>query len=285
MGVPRVGYEKPVFFVPDGVSVTKSLDRTTHLAIACHPDDAEIGMFDGAVQCYGSPDKWFYVVTVTDGAGSPAKGKYADFTPAEMTAKRQAEQIEAARIGQYSGVCLLKYPSGSVKERERSYSVVDDLRKLITRTEPAVVYTHNPADKHPTHVATFLRVLHAMRDLKFVPDKFLGCEVWRDLDWLPEEYRRALDVSGNEELARQMLEVYDSQIAGGKRYDLATLGLRRAHATYDQSHGVDTTTGIIYAMDLKPLLEASQRDVAGFMEEMIRAFSQEVMGGISVGLR
>ena len=40
------------------------------------------------------------------------------------------------------------------------------------------------------------------------------------------------------------------QIAGGKRYDLASMGRRRANATYWGSHGVDETTGLSYGMDM-----------------------------------
>jgi hypothetical protein len=56
----------------------------------------------------------------------------------------------------------------------------------------------------------------------------LGCEVWRDLDWLLDSDKVALDSSAKPELAAALLKVFDSQISGGKRYDLATLGRRAA---------------------------------------------------------
>jgi hypothetical protein len=64
----------------------------------------------------------------------------------------------------------------------------------------------------------------------------------------------AFDATPHENLQAALLGVFDSQIAGGKRYDLASLGRRRAHATYHASHGIDETTGTIFAMDLTPLL-------------------------------
>ncbi|MFP4541109.1 MAG: hypothetical protein ACLFR7_05730, partial [Opitutales bacterium] len=71
------------------------------------------------------------------------------------------------------------------------------------------------------------------------PERVLGCEVWRGLDWMPDDEKVPLDVSGNLELAQQLNGVFDSQIVGGKRYDLATIGRRRANATFLESHHAD----------------------------------------------
>jgi len=61
--------------------------------------------------------------------------------------------------------------------------------------------------------------------------------VWRDLDWLVDSDKAPFDVSEHENLQAALLGVFDSQIAGGKRYDLASMGRRRANATYFESHG------------------------------------------------
>src|SRR5207302_9164465 len=81
-----------------------------------------------------------------------------------------------------------------------------------------------------------------------------GGEVWRDVGWLSDEDKVPLDVQERESLGMALLGVFDSQITGGKRYDLATLGRRRAHATYHASHDVDATTALSFAMDLTPLV-------------------------------
>jgi hypothetical protein len=70
--------------------------------------------------------------------------------------------------------------------------------------------------------------------------------------------------------------VYDSQISGGKRYDLATMGRRKANATYFASHGVDESTGLSYAMDLSPLIMDDKMDVNGFIRAQIQKFAQDV---------
>jgi hypothetical protein len=137
-----------------------------------------------------------------------------------------------------------------------------------------VVYLHNLADKHPTHVAAALRMIVALRSLsdEFRPKQVLGCEVWRDLDWLPDEHKQVLPVSIRPNLAAALLGVFDSQVSGGKRYDLATQGRRLAHATYNASHATDVETALIYAMDLFPLIEDPRLSIAdyvlGFVEQL-----------------
>lgn len=58
----------------------KPLSHTTHLAIAAHQDDIEIMAGGPILDCYGKYEKWFTGVVVTDGAGSPRSGVYANYT-------------------------------------------------------------------------------------------------------------------------------------------------------------------------------------------------------------
>ncbi len=141
-----------------------------------------------------------------------------------------------------------------------------------------MVYTHNLADKHDTHVGVALKVISAIRGLPEAarPEKLYGCEVWRDLDWMVDADKVPLYLSAHENLQAALLGVFDSQISGGKRYDLATLGRRRANATYFESHGVDTSLGLAYAMDLTPLIHQPQLDIAGHVQAHIARFSQDV---------
>ena len=127
---------------------------------------------------------------------------------------------------------------------------------LIKSAKPEFIYTHNLADKHDTHVGVTLRVIEALRSLEAAdrPQKVYGCEVWRDLDWVVDQDKVTFDVSTRENLQAALLGVFDSQITGGKRYDLATMGRRRANATYFESHGTDIVSGMIYAIDLTPLI-------------------------------
>jgi len=134
------------------------------------------------------------------------------------------------------------------------------------------------ADKHDTHVAVALRVVEACRLLEpgLRPRQLIGCEVWRDLDWLCDADKLHLPVDRHEHLQSALLGVFDSQIAGGKRYDLATLGRRRAHATYFESHGTDRHNALIWGMDLTPLMH--EGDPAAYVTAHLRRFEGEVLG-------
>jgi hypothetical protein len=85
-----------------------------------------------------------------------------------------------------------------------------------------------------------------------------------------------MNLSNHENLQEALLGVFDSQIAGGKRYDLASLGRRRANATYFESHGVDLTTGLSFAMDMTPLIEDPSAKPEVFVSALIQRFSQDV---------
>jgi hypothetical protein len=148
---------------------------------------------------------------------------------------------------------------------------------------PQIVYTHNPADKHDTHIGVVIAALQAMRALPTDrrPQKIWGCEVWRDLDWLADEYKVLMDVSGHENLAAALNGVFDSQIAGGKRYDLAILGRRRANATFFESHATDKATAIAFGMDLTPLVVDESRDIIEYVCGFVDEFKADVKQRLS----
>ncbi len=269
-------------FIPDGHPLPDALSRTTHMGIGAHQDDLEIMAIDGILACFGHDDRWFTGVTVTDGRGSPRAGLYAETSNEEMRQIRILEQKKAAMIGEYAAQVFLDYPSAAVKDGgdERP---VEDLAQLLLLARPRIVYTHNLADKHDTHIGVALKVIAAIRSLPADarPQKLYGCEVWRDLDWLVEGDKVAFDVSGAENLQAALVGVFDSQISGGKRYDLATLGRRRANATYHASHATDESTGAVFAMDLTPLIADASLDVADYVQAHIERFAQDVRDRIS----
>jgi LmbE family N-acetylglucosaminyl deacetylase len=172
---------------------------------------------------------------------------------------------------------MLDLPSKIVKDVSKS-ETVDDILQILRATKPQFVFTHNLADKHDTHVAVALRVVEALRklDASERPERLVGGEVWRALDWMVDSAKVMMDVTEHENLQAALLGVFDSQIAGGKRYDLASLGRRRANATYFESHGVDLTTGLSYGMDMTPLLQDPGLDPAAFAESLIEHFAQDV---------
>lgn len=274
--------ETAEIFVPDGLPVEEALARTTHMAVGAHQDDLEIMAFDGILKCFQRDDKWFCGVVVTNGSGSPRDDLYKDYTDEEMQVVRRKEQKKAAVVGEYAAQVLLDYPSSAVKDGS-SKAPVEDLAKLLKVAKPEVVYTHNLADKHDTHVGVVLRVIEAIRGLSAEerPQRLYGCEVWRDLDWMVDADKVVFEVSAHENLQAALLGVFDSQICGGKRYDLATMGRRRANATYYASHSTDVATGMIFAMDLTPLIEGPDMSIRAYVREFTERFVQEVTGRLT----
>ncbi|MGQ9661076.1 MAG: PIG-L deacetylase family protein [Kiritimatiellia bacterium] len=264
-------------FVPDGKEMPAALERTTHLAVGAHQDDLEIMAYHGIVECFGRSDRWFSGVVVTNGAGSPRTGLYSSYTDEQMQAVRQREQRKAAVVGEYGCLIQLMHTSAAVKNPANE-EPCRDLLQIFEMVRPEILYLHNPADKHDTHVAVVLRAIEALRKLPLErrPSRVLGVEVWRDLDWLCDEDKQVLVVDRYPNLSAALLGIFDSQIGGGKRYDLATAGRRLSNATYFQSHAVDEAGAISFAVDLTPLMRDDTIGVTQHMLGFIDRFKLEV---------
>jgi LmbE family N-acetylglucosaminyl deacetylase len=265
------------FFVSDDTAPDAALARTTHLCIAAHQDDIEIMAYHGIAECFGSAEKWFSGVVATSGAGSPRSGIYGGYTDEEMQKVRLIEQRKAAYVGDYACQIQLGYSSAQVKNASEK-AFVEDLVKILRASQPEIVYLHNPADKHDTHIGVLLRSIAALRAARDAvrPKKVYGCEVWRNLDWLSDDEKQVLPSSAKPNIAAALVGVFDSQISGGKRYDLATAGRRLANATYFASHGTDQETALSYAMDLTPLVENSKLSIGEYVVGHIDRFRADV---------
>jgi len=270
------------YFVPDGSELGIARERVSHMGIGAHQDDLEIFAYHGIAACYRSEDLWFAGVTVSDGSGSARSGPFAGYSDEEMVRLRHREQNRAAAIGRYSFQAQLGYPSAEIKSPEGRSAVIDELRQILEASAPRVLYLHNPADKHDTHVALLACCIEALRAVpsEARPAELYGCEVWRDLDWLPDARKVALPVDAYPELARELLAAFESQVRGGKDYVSATLGRRRANATYFQSHHVDGCSALSFAMDLKPLMDDPQLTLGEFAERSLSDFSEDVLARI-----
>ena len=233
--------------------------------------------YHGVAECFGRKDKWFTGVVVTNGAGSPRTGIYGDYTDEEMQQVRVLEQRKAAYVGEYACQIQLAFTSSEVKDPKEGV-VCEDLAKILLAAKPEYVYLHNPADKHDTHVASMMRAIGAMRAVRdqVKPKKVYGCEVWRDLDWLLDEDKQVLPVSARSNIAAALVGVFDSQVSGGKRYDLATAGRRLAHATYHAAHGVDQESALNFAMDLTPLIADPSLAVTDYVLSLVDRFRADV---------
>jgi LmbE family N-acetylglucosaminyl deacetylase len=226
-----------------------------------------------------------------------------------MQKVRLNEQDTAAGIGKYSVMFQLGYPSEAAKYGDDACTPEDvectdvgdfssggefsgdgtytgsgkcaaELAEIIKACAPDFIFTHNPADKHDTHVGVMMRVLEAIRLLpgEFRPGKVYGLEVWRGLDWLSDDAKVIFDTSLEPELAEQLLSVFVSQCAGGKRYDLAALGRRMANATFLASHAVDTTNSCSYGIDITELID--NPDVAAFIGRHLDDLQNDIIARI-----
>ena len=274
----KLSHPSADIFVPDAsLAPEAALGRTTHLCVAAHQDDIEIMAYHGIAECFGRSDRWFSGVVVTNGAGSPRAGVYGNYTDAQMQEVRRQEQRKAAMVGEYSIQLQLAHPSSAVKEKGNA-AVQADLKTIFETAGAEVVYLHQPADKHDTHIAVLGQCIAALRQISPArrPKRVLGCEVWRDLDWMVDTDKQVLDAGRFPNLAMALVAVFDSQISGGKRYDLATAGRRVAHATYHTSHATDQLQGITWAMDLTPLVERPELSIADFTQQYLERFRQDV---------
>ena len=265
-------------FVPSGnLPPEEALRHVTHLCIVAHQDDIEIMAQSGISDCFGQAGKSFGGVVVTNGAGSPRTGSYASYSDEQMLAVRREEQREAARIGKYGIQLQLAHSSSDVKKAGHR-GVAADLAAIFSGCRPEVVFLHNPADKHDTHVAVLLRCIEAILSLPAIrrPARVLGCEVWRDLDWLSDADKVALDSGRHPDLASKLLAAFDSQVSGGKRYDLAAIGRRAAHATFHTSHATDKYAGITWAIDLTPVIRDGGPSVHDHTAALISHFAADV---------
>lgn len=278
----KLSQAKATLFIPDSAPEEAALSRTTHLGVGAHQDDLEFMAYFPILQCFGRKDRWFSGVTVTNGAGSARDGFYAAFTDEQMIEVRHAEQDKAAVIGEYSAQFQLVHASSEVKN-PKALGVTQDLIAILKATKPDEVYTHNLADKHDTHVGVALKLIDAIRSLPAAerPKKLIGCEVWRDLDWMQDADKVHMNVDGHENLADSLMGVFDSQICGGKRYDLATRGRRKAHATYSESHATDKAQNLIYGMDLTPLILDDALEPQALYAKYMKNFESEVLTRLS----
>ena len=250
------------------------------LAISAHQDDIELMAFSGIYKSLKDPDYGFIAVVCSDGRNSPRLGQFADYTDEMMMDCRRKEQIQASEIGKYEELYFLDYTSEQCRKSDNE--LVDDLVKIISEIKPEIIMTHNPMDKHDTHIGVAVHVIQALKVIKekYIPAQILGCEVWRGLDWIDDEDKVVLDCGDEPQLQFDLLNVFVSQVVGGKRYDTAGVGRRYANATFFASHACDNYQMINYAIDLKPLVENDKLSLEDYCLSYINKFKENITSAI-----
>ena len=268
-------------FVPDGTGPAAALQRTTHLVVGAHPDDLEFMGWHPILECFENESLWFTGVIASDGRASPRAGQYAAYSDEAMVKVRLKEQRHAAITGEYSAVIHLMHSERGEVMGGSPRLMVEDLKSILKATQPDHIMTHNLADSHHHHLVVAMSLIAALRELDYRPQSFYGGEVWRGLDWLTHEDKVAFDVSSHQNLTAALMGVFDSQITGGKRYDLATAGRKRANATYHHATTTDQSTALEFAMNLMPLLDDPKLDPVDFVGTLIARFQAEVQQRLS----
>jgi LmbE family N-acetylglucosaminyl deacetylase len=268
-------------YIPSGEEIDFALRRTTHLSIGAHPDDLEFMSFHGISSCYKKSDAFFTGIVVTDGAGSVKSGPYAGVSSKELIKIRAQEQKKGADIGKYNALIMLQYESSDLQSNRPIHQRpwLQDLQSLFTLCRPQTVYSHNPFDKHPTHLAVILPLIQFLQSLPSAqrPERLYGCEVWRGLDWVLEEDRTSLPIDRKDSLAEELNQVFISQIEAGKNYAEAIRGRRIANATFTNPHLTDPAPQMELALDLSPLLPQTPDQIIPHLKSILDRFQAALL--------
>ncbi len=267
-------------WTPDGRAATEALAGVTHLGVGAHADDLEIMAWPGIAEARAADGLAFAGITCTDGGDSPRAGPFAGTAREAMVRIRRAEQIEAARRGGYACMIQPGLLSREVRAPGRG-GLADLVAEVAEASAASIVYTHSPLDAHPTHRAVCAAVIAGLRRLPEArrPERVLGCEVWRGLDWLPPNRVLRLDASADPGLARDLIAQFRSQTEGGKRYVEAALGRWSERATFGDPHAVDDFAAVALALDLSPAVRGEtplQALAADLLESAAAAIRREL---------
>lgn len=175
------------------------------LVVAAHPDDIEFGAAGTVARWIGEGAHARYVLVTRGDKGSddPAAN------PAELAARREAEQRSAASELGVEGVDFLDEPDGQVEPslrlRERiTYAIRQFQPEVVMTHDPTVVFVNNEWVNHPDHravgIVTVDAVFPTARDPLNFPEHFAGgLEPWKVAElylWSTNEANQLVDIGG-----------------------------------------------------------------------------------------
>ena len=263
-----------IYVRADFTHLEDSLSGGTHLAIGAHPDDLEVMAGHGIIECLSSKDLEFIGVTCCTGSGSARGESFKGIDSQTMMELRRKEQINSAKLGRYACALQLGYESQQVKGKKNTLFITE-LKKIISKVQPQVIYTHNLMDKHQTHISVAIHVLEALRELDYRPNAIHGCEVWRGLDWVNDGQKVVLPIK-KPGLIEELISIHKTQIENGKNYAKANRGRMLANATFFDAKQVDQFTEVLFAIDLLPLLENKKLTYSEFVNTYFESLQSDV---------
>ena len=239
-------------------SGTGTLPRTKLGAFLAHSDDLEFGCPHAVIESLKNPDRNLGVVIVNDGSGPPYGASYSKMSPQEIIDVRIEEQFAAARAGKYEFAAMLSHPSSQTRPilntvPQINEKLVAEMIEIIETTQPEVLYTHNPWDMHPSHIAVLKHLLCALRHTKHKPQGLFGGEVWGPLDRVPAPYLQVWDCTEFEDLLEELLRYFVSQNVI-KSYDRNVPARRRTLAKLYHPHNDTGCNSVHLGVDMRLIL-------------------------------
>ncbi len=191
------------------------------LVIAPHPDDESIGC-GGTICLHTARGDHVSAVFLTSGEFA-----LSELTREKAWAIREAEAEESARILGIANVTFLRRPDHFLADGIEEAAA--ELRPLLERQQPELIYLPHACDGHPDHRACRPIVQSALSSSLIPPPALLGYEVWTPLS----EYDRAEDISQTMDRKLQSVRAHRSQIKQ-IRYDRAASALNEYRGTMTQ---------------------------------------------------
>jgi N-acetylglucosamine malate deacetylase 1 len=184
------------------------------LVIAPHPDDEAIGC-GGMICLHSDRGDRVAVVFLTSGElGLPHLPRVGAWRV------REAEATAAAEVLGIAAQTFLRLPDWFVGDcLERA---ANDLRPMLDREQPTVIYLPHSADDHPDHRNTMAVVREALRERPGPQPELLTYEVWTPM----ATFDHVEDITATMDRKLQAIQCYASQI-GHFRYDRAIAGLNQ----------------------------------------------------------
>lgn len=185
------------------------------MVVAPHPDDESIGC-GGAIALHRLAGDPVTVVFLTSGeAGLP------QVPPLDAQLRRELEACAACEELGVRRWHFLRHPDARLSEQ--ADAATSQLRKLLQKVEPALLYVPHPGEWHPDHQAA----ARIARTASGKSRELLGYEVWTPLD----HYDRATDISNVMDRKLRAIRCHRSQLQDIE-YDQAARGLNRYRGAF-----------------------------------------------------
>lgn len=187
----------------------------TILVVAAHSDDEALGC-GGAIAKHISEGDIVHVVFLTDGVGS----RTDDDGGATDAAARNVSSLFALKVLGLSedNVTAFSFPDNSMDSLPR-LEIVKAIESVISRVQPAVVYTHHAGDLNVDHRYAYEATMTACRPQPgFCVEEIYSYEVASSTAWVGASFgcsfipTRFVNIENHAAQKRNALEAYHEEM-------------------------------------------------------------------------